>query len=101
MRKIIQICSDSYHNSETGASAENLFALCDDGSVWRRIELFTGWERLEPIPQDSLEYEHYLTSSINKLLEKDRNNGLSKEEIQDLKDLLKEQEDYELYGVRE
>lgn len=42
MRKVIQIALDS---------ADNLLALCDDGTLWSQGS--RGWQPLEPIPQDA------------------------------------------------
>jgi hypothetical protein len=43
-----------------GGSADILYAICDDGSIWRRyMALYqeTKWDRVEDIPQDDNEGE--------------------------------------------
>lgn len=50
MRKIIQTAVSS-----GGDSGDNVFALCDDGTIWFIPEPYMGgWIALPPIPQDEL-----------------------------------------------
>lgn len=47
MRKIIQICVDG----ETDEQSGTLFALCDDGTVWQKVNRKEyHWEQVESIP---------------------------------------------------
>lgn len=41
-RKVIQLTSDDKH----------IYALCNDGTMWKFIGQATGWEQLKPIPKD-------------------------------------------------
>lgn len=41
-RKVIQLTSDNKH----------IYALCNDGTMWKFIGQATGWEQLKPIPKD-------------------------------------------------
>lgn len=47
-RKIIQI------SAYTNSLGEGVFALCDDGTLWRLSPMF-GWESVNKIPQDENE----------------------------------------------
>lgn len=56
-RKIIQIAVSSLSVSELMLGRDNVLALCDDGTVWNRVEMsdgsVCGWVQLPPIPQDT------------------------------------------------
>jgi hypothetical protein len=52
-RKIIQLITRTTRVSDT--SLDFLYALADDGTVWKHFE--RGWLRLDPLPQDT-EIEH-------------------------------------------
>ncbi|OBX06656.1 hypothetical protein QV08_09615 [Gallibacterium salpingitidis] len=85
-RKIIQICSDLF----------DLFALCDDGTVWNLVH-GRRWKLLPEIPRDNPSYKAYLDESIDDLRVKDRAGTLSKDEKEELLDLLEQRKKYELY----
>lgn len=59
-RKVIQIvCSSSSHSfhpdsktNEVGNRCNMLYALCDDGTVWRLGPHTGKWNRISDIPQD-------------------------------------------------
>lgn len=52
-RRIIQIAIDP---NTTGGDAPFIYALCDDGSLWCRKDLFGNpWERLPGVPGDEQE----------------------------------------------
>jgi hypothetical protein len=48
-RKIVQIATAARNDSE-GDGSRFLYALCDDGSIWRMSDL-RGWHQLPDIPQ--------------------------------------------------
>lgn len=41
-REVIQLTSDNRH----------IYALCNDGTMWKFINQATGWEQLKQIPKD-------------------------------------------------
>ncbi len=41
-RKVIQLTSDDRH----------IYALCNDGTMWKFINQATGWEQLKQIPKN-------------------------------------------------
>lgn len=41
-RKVIQLTSDDKH----------IYALCNDGTMWKFMNQATGWEQLKQIPKD-------------------------------------------------
>ena len=49
MRKIVQIAAKSGDQAE----GDKIYALCDDGSLWRKNDYPDGgeWCAVEPIPQ--------------------------------------------------
>ena len=56
MRKIIQIAATGGFESETDTDPGELWALCDDGTLWLWIEAISGiepgyWKRWKEIPQ--------------------------------------------------
>lgn len=58
MRKIIQITAYPAAETQFGPDHPMLFALCDDGSVWRIGALGgagASWQSFAPIPQDEVE----------------------------------------------
>jgi len=53
-REVIQIAVDS----GAGVRSSTLFALCDDGTIWRQDLLPNkSWRRMEDVPQDELPRE--------------------------------------------
>lgn len=52
-RKVIQIaCQAPAMNDNDGFCYSALFALCDDGSIWKLSgREFSRWERVESVPQ--------------------------------------------------
>lgn len=56
MRKIVQISSSNYVID--GMVDFQLFALCEDGTLWKHNENYQGyesWKRIKSIPQPSEE----------------------------------------------
>jgi hypothetical protein len=53
MRKIIQIVVDSQNGDSAKNYYQDIFALCDDGSIWSRTN--NEWTRLPDIPQDDVD----------------------------------------------
>ena len=54
MRKIIQISSVPCGENDTSYNSAYLFALCDDGSIWKleRSKISPDWTKLPEIPKD-------------------------------------------------
>lgn len=53
-RKIIQITGTGVDNNAGTQCDSFLWALCDDGTVWRIADAY-GWVAVPPIPQDENE----------------------------------------------
>lgn len=53
-RKIVQITSNRVENTAATQCHEAVYALCNDGSVWRLQDTPAdlGWDKLPEIPQD-------------------------------------------------
>jgi hypothetical protein len=49
VRKVVQIAV----SGETEQTSWNLFALCNDGTIWHRMPNKDTWTRVEDIPQES------------------------------------------------
>jgi hypothetical protein len=49
-RKIIQIAARSGNNDTQSVWAPTLYALCDDGTVWRQFPDDDEWYQLSPLP---------------------------------------------------
>lgn len=98
-RKIIQICSGVYSDCSTEYIDSDLFALCDDGTVWNLVQGNQGkkWKLLPEIQQDNPSYKAYLDESIADLRVKDDAGTLSEDEKEELLDLLEQRKKYELY----
>ena len=52
MRKIIQICAIPCAENNSKQNDLELFALCNDGTVWSMMYDSSNWRRLHDIPQD-------------------------------------------------
>jgi hypothetical protein len=55
-RKVIQIAATAYgETGDEGALSSDLFALCDDGTIWNLAG--RTWILVDPIPQGELDEE--------------------------------------------
>lgn len=90
MRKIIQIAVSAVTSGNV--VHETTLALCDDGTTWVLLNLKKGWRKIPDIPQPLTEHDK---QEIDRLLVKDRQEGLCKEESMVLKSLIA---DYKLRG---
>jgi hypothetical protein len=57
MRKVIQIAVDSLPDNRGCDCYQELFALCDDGSIWlcepnKGNNFKLEWQQLPPVPQE-------------------------------------------------
>lgn len=96
-RKIIQISTALAFDNNEEDTEETLFALCDDGTVWALGTRRKRWVLMKPIPQDEPNHKEYLDREINCLIKKEREKGLNNDEKENLKDLIRQKQDYELY----
>ncbi|OOF44275.1 hypothetical protein BKK51_09225 [Rodentibacter trehalosifermentans] len=86
-RKIIQVTTGRYTT-----------ALCNDGTLWQFNLKKQEWNQYPAIPRDETEdgYEKYLNACIEKLVWKERIQGLEEKEKKQLMKYIEERREYEL-----